>query len=129
MLYSSSCTRASAWSFTRLVLSACCLLIDERYLRLSRLPSLSYFFFLMIRRPPRSTLFPLHDALPICKGWHRPVRWGASIECHGSVVTEGSAAGSCLSCPVPRTVGDSDRGTACDRASVGTSEEIGRAHV
>src|SRR3712207_8461636 len=22
-------------------------------------------FFLMIRRPPRSTLFPLHDALPI----------------------------------------------------------------
>src|SRR5437773_10063874 len=26
----------------------------------------SFFFFLMIRRPPRSTLFPLHDALPIC---------------------------------------------------------------
>src|SRR2546422_11557244 len=24
------------------------------------------FFFLMIRRPPRSTLFSLHDALPIC---------------------------------------------------------------
>src|SRR3712207_7981379 len=24
-----------------------------------------YVFFLMIRRPPRSTLFPLHDALPI----------------------------------------------------------------
>src|SRR2546425_6955149 len=24
------------------------------------------FFFLMIRRPPRSTLFPYHDALPIC---------------------------------------------------------------
>src|SRR5256885_11414760 len=24
-----------------------------------------FFFFLMIRRPPRSTLFPLHDALPI----------------------------------------------------------------
>src|SRR5882672_4219736 len=24
-----------------------------------------HFFFLMIRRPPRSTLFPLHDALPI----------------------------------------------------------------
>src|SRR6266404_2972700 len=23
------------------------------------------FFFLMMRRPPRSTLFPLHDALPI----------------------------------------------------------------
>src|SRR2546427_11580608 len=22
----------------------------------------------MIRRPPRSTLFPLHDALPICRG-------------------------------------------------------------
>src|SRR5262249_61031689 len=27
--------------------------------------SFSFFFFLMIRRPPRSTLFPLHDALPI----------------------------------------------------------------
>src|SRR2546422_5441640 len=26
---------------------------------------LTVFFFLMIRRPPRSTLFPLHDALPI----------------------------------------------------------------
>ena len=26
---------------------------------------LCIFFFLMIRRPPRSTLFPLHDALPI----------------------------------------------------------------
>src|SRR5947209_13865172 len=25
-----------------------------------------FFFFLIIRRPPRSTLFPLHDALPIC---------------------------------------------------------------
>src|SRR5207245_6722876 len=25
----------------------------------------------------------------LCKGWHRPVGWGASIECHGSVVTEG----------------------------------------
>src|ERR1044071_867085 len=24
-----------------------------------------FLFFLMIRRPPRSTLFPLHDALPI----------------------------------------------------------------
>src|SRR3712207_7993786 len=24
------------------------------------------FFFLMIRRPPRSTLFPYNDALPIC---------------------------------------------------------------
>src|SRR5271169_7222520 len=30
-------------------------------------PSASFclFFFLMIRRPPRSTLFPYHDALPI----------------------------------------------------------------
>src|SRR6266545_8303785 len=26
---------------------------------------LYFVFFLMIRRPPRSTLFPLHDALPI----------------------------------------------------------------
>src|SRR5260221_6402238 len=28
------------------------------------------FFFLMIRRPPRSTLFSLHDALPICQMLH-----------------------------------------------------------
>src|SRR5437588_3572652 len=26
-----------------------------------------FVFFLMLRRPPRSTLFPLHDALPICQ--------------------------------------------------------------
>src|SRR5206468_11525357 len=26
-----------------------------------------FFFFLMIRRPPRSTLFSLHDALPISR--------------------------------------------------------------
>src|SRR5476649_3081535 len=31
-----------------------------------------FFFFLMIRRPPRSTLFSLHDALPICPC--RPMR-------------------------------------------------------
>src|SRR5256885_6400394 len=30
-----------------------------------RNPRFLVFFFLMIRRPPRSTLFPLHDALPI----------------------------------------------------------------
>src|SRR6266540_6235966 len=28
---------------------------------------LVFFFFLMIRRPPRSTLFPYHDALPISR--------------------------------------------------------------
>src|SRR3712207_9559517 len=37
-----------------------------------------YFFFLMIRRPPRSTLFPLHDALPIYPAHrllaHRPTQ-------------------------------------------------------
>src|SRR5467141_5123565 len=32
---------------------------------LSFLTLFLFFFFLMIRRPPRSTLFPLHDALPI----------------------------------------------------------------
>src|SRR2546430_11263889 len=26
-----------------------------------------FFFFLMIRRPPRSTLFPYTNALPICR--------------------------------------------------------------
>src|SRR3989442_4729513 len=32
----------------------------------------NFFFFLMIRRPPRSTLLSLHDALPISQsGRHR----------------------------------------------------------
>src|SRR3712207_7971317 len=41
-----------------------------------------HFFFLMIRRPPRSTLFPLHDALPICFGERliRAVDVGCGIE-------------------------------------------------
>src|SRR2546430_12334141 len=30
---------------------------------------LSFFFFLMIRRPPRSTLFPYTTALPISIAW------------------------------------------------------------
>src|SRR2546429_8267365 len=30
------------------------------------------FFFLMIRRPPRSTLFPYTNALPICDAPVRP---------------------------------------------------------
>src|SRR3712207_7766006 len=30
------------------------------------------FFFLMIRRPPRSTLFPYTTALPICRSSPRP---------------------------------------------------------
>src|SRR2546422_3963720 len=30
-----------------------------------------FFFFLMIRRPPRSTLFPYNDALPIYFQWMR----------------------------------------------------------
>src|SRR2546429_3778722 len=33
----------------------------------SRAPSSAFFFFLMIRRPPRSTPLSLHDALPISR--------------------------------------------------------------
>src|SRR3712207_7273038 len=33
----------------------------------------------MIRRPPRSTLFPLHDALPICRRAAPPGRASASM--------------------------------------------------
>src|SRR5690349_22843203 len=46
------------------------------------------FFFLMIRRPPRSTLFPLHDALPISQHprAHRGRRARKAIgEAHGDV--------------------------------------------
>src|SRR6266705_5979651 len=43
---------------------------NPRPCQLSLGPVLVSFFFLMIRRPPRSTLFPLHDALPISQ-----MRW------------------------------------------------------
>src|SRR5450432_4391276 len=36
------------------------------------------FFFLMIRRPPRSTLFPLHDALPLSLNRWRSSKRGAT---------------------------------------------------
>src|SRR5256885_4036469 len=35
-----------------------------------RLLRFFHFFFLMIRRPPRSTPLSLHDALPICSDPH-----------------------------------------------------------
>src|SRR5438034_9519299 len=40
----------------------------------SHLDSFSFFFFLMIRRPPRSTLFPYTDALPIYRRTTSPPR-------------------------------------------------------
>src|SRR5207253_10963117 len=47
---------------------------------------LSYFliiFFLMIRRPPRSTLFPYNDALPISSSWSTRRVWSCTC-CAGS---------------------------------------------
>src|SRR4029434_11350500 len=44
--------------------SSSCLII-ARLCSLLSLFLFLFFFFLMIRRPPRSTLFPSHDALPI----------------------------------------------------------------
>src|SRR3712207_6991775 len=46
----------------------------------------NFFFFLMIRRPPRSTLFPLHDALPIywfCRFFFKTFAylWVFSVDC------------------------------------------------
>src|SRR3989440_13079002 len=38
-----------------------------------------FFFFLMIRRPPRSTLFPYNDALPICRIQRCGVRNRAAV--------------------------------------------------
>src|SRR5438045_6665473 len=38
------------------------------------LDSFSFFFFLLIPRPPRSTLFPYTDALPICRPAGEPAR-------------------------------------------------------
>src|SRR3712207_8336061 len=48
------------------------------------------FFFLMIRRPPRSTLFSLHDALPILPGGGR--RHGAGAHPLCAVEVQGPAA-------------------------------------
>src|SRR2546422_5015512 len=49
------------------------------------------FFFLMIRRPPRSTLFSLHDALPI-SGVHADA--GRVVD--GEVVVGGEPRGQRL---------------------------------
>src|SRR3712207_7142502 len=38
----------------------------------------------MIRRPPRSTLFPLHDALPICPVDGRALQGAAGLEGAGA---------------------------------------------
>src|SRR2546422_9137248 len=38
----------------------------------------SFFFFLMIRRPPRSTLFPYNDALPILSNLVGSCSWNGT---------------------------------------------------
>src|SRR6266498_3211162 len=53
-----------------------------RIFRKTSCGSMALFFFLMIRRPPRSTLFPYNDALPICK---LPDR-GESLRAHQRVL-------------------------------------------
>src|SRR2546422_5157406 len=53
----------------------------------------------MIRRPPRSTLFPLHDALPICPGAPRKLFRRAEPACesdHGRAIREQSNPGHFL---------------------------------
>src|SRR3712207_7894413 len=45
----------------------------------------------MIRRPPRSTLFPYHDALPICAGNHAVYGIAAALERHPHHVGAGLA--------------------------------------
>src|SRR2546430_7732018 len=62
----------------------------------------------MIRRPPRSTLFPLHDALPIS----RPVRRDISRVAHGKHVIIGR---------VPNFIDDLKRGSLL-RSEEHTSE-------
>src|SRR6185369_18098448 len=36
-----------------------------------------FFFFLMIRRPPRSTLFPYTTLFRSCRGWCATTKWRA----------------------------------------------------
>src|SRR3712207_8447136 len=48
-----------------------------------------FYFFLMIRRPPRSTLFPYNDALPIYVDAHaRSVRLPARIGQHAQLMDD-----------------------------------------
>ena len=65
-----------------------------------------FFFFLMIRRPPRSTLFPYTDALPI-----------SSHGCDHIFVDE-DASGS-----------NRDRPALQQALGFAEASEIGRAHV
>src|SRR5688572_32082095 len=52
----------------------------------------------MIRRPPRSTLFPLHDALPISLGGRPGCVWGEAAQLGGrGPGLPGIRAGSSLS--------------------------------
>src|SRR3712207_9486398 len=56
---------------------------------------LLYVFFLMIRRPPRSTLFPLHDALPISRAAWTPTAVPAWAAAATGPVATGPAAPTC----------------------------------
>src|SRR3712207_8585501 len=73
----------------------------------------------MIRRPPRSTLFPLHDALPISSGRLCPPVFAAddSAPVVSSARTRSGAEARCItascltltSCATPREVGGASR--------------------
>src|SRR5206468_12196873 len=75
-------------------IAAHCILISYSSPYQRYLPSILFFFFFMIRRPPRSTLFPLHDALPIfAMLGKRNCRVGS---CSGAAITTLDRQALCL---------------------------------
>src|SRR5215813_11165818 len=97
--------------------------------RFSRFFSLIFFFFLMIRRPPRSTLFPYTTLFPICLRPHghapaqrggrpRPAhlapRLGAGGARAASVGREGAAVPGELREPAPQAPDREDGRAAVD---------------
>src|SRR3989440_10713454 len=86
----------------------------------------AFFFFLMIRRPPRSTLFPYTTLFRSrdVRARHRPARAGASRPLrHSATHTGGRAHALGELAPRDEAALGNNR---CELLNVG---EIGRAHV
>src|SRR5687768_18163850 len=78
--------------------------------------SLCFFFFLMLRRPPRSTLFPYTTLF-------RSEERSASNACIASTTRESSAVSVALSSRTPRPI------AAATRSEEHTSELQSRLHL
>src|SRR3712207_7962650 len=87
-----------------------------------------FFFFLMIRRPPRSTLFPYTTLFRSTRGCIRCLRkqsrWRRRLE-HASNVPTSDAVENIVSCPPYRAI----FGTRYQRSEEHTSELQSRQYL